>query len=261
MSHSHSHAPGEQHFHSHSHGPEQPPQTPMMPAPDPVLQAVIDEDFRPVPLTLSDDRHNAYCADHRLEKCTECGVDFVGLNRLSTLLAMNPGLLCPPPANVVTQKVSQLVTSTKDEGNTLFKSSLHTAAINRYTTAAAIAVSRPPWETNQLMREELSTVISNRSAAFYEAHDYISALADADAVIQLRRNWSKGYFRKAKALLGLHRLKEAAEAVRQGLSFDPTNSELQTFLAEIEKLEKRMEGVKQEARILHEKMQQPPVAA
>ncbi|KAF8074605.1 hypothetical protein FPV67DRAFT_1445651 [Lyophyllum atratum] len=254
MSHSHTHAPGEEHSHSHSH--EQAPQSPVMPTPDPVLQALIDEDYRPVSLSLSEDRNTAYCLEHHLEKCIPCGVDFVGLNRLSTLLAMNPGLLCPPPANIVTQKVTQLVTTTKDEGNTLFKSSLHTAAINRYTTAASIAVSRPPWETNQLMREELSTVISNRSAAFYEAHDYVSALADAEAVIQVRRTWSKGHFRKAKALLGMNRLRDAAEAVKLGLSFDPTNTELISFLAEIEKFEKRMENTKREAR-LQEKTRQP----
>lgn len=107
---------------------------------------------------------------------------------------------------------------------TLFKSGLHTAAVNRYTAAATIAVSRPPWEANQFMREELSTVISNRSAAYYESQDYVAALADAEAVIQVRRTWSKGHFRKAKALLGMNRLKEAADAVKLGLSFEPSNT-------------------------------------
>jgi len=44
-------------------------------------------------------------------------VDFVNTNRLSKLLAANPNLLCPPPSNVVSQKLSQMVTSTKDDGN------------------------------------------------------------------------------------------------------------------------------------------------
>jgi translocation protein SEC72 len=64
--------------------------------------------------------------------------------------------------------------------------------------AACIAVQRPPWESNQLMCEELFTVISNRSAAYFEAHDYISALADAECVIKIRPKWSKGHFRKAR---------------------------------------------------------------
>ena len=74
------------------------------------------------------------------------------------------------------------------------------------------------------MREELSTTISNRSAAYFDLRDYVSALADAETVISIRRNWSKGHFRKAKALLGLGRFREAAEAVRLGLDFEPTST-------------------------------------
>lgn len=74
------------------------------------------------------------------------------------------------------------------------------------------------------MREELSTTVSNRSAAYSEAHDYVSALADAETVISIRRNWPKGHYRKAKALLGMDRPKDAAEAVKLGLSYEPTNT-------------------------------------
>ncbi|KAG6827368.1 hypothetical protein H0H92_012083 [Tricholoma furcatifolium] len=243
MSHSHSHAPGEEHSHSHS-PPQTPqsPQSPMMPTPDPALLALIEADFRPVALSLSDDRHTTYCSAHRLEKCEPCGVDFFNLNRLATLLANNPSLLCPPPANVVSHKLTQMVTATKDEGNALFKSRNHAAALNRYTAAANLACNRPAWENNQILREELSAIISNRSATFTEAGDYISALADADAVIQVKRQWSKGHFRKAKALVGLHRLSEAADAVRLGLSYEPTNNELLVYLADIEKHIKKEEG-------------------
>ena len=90
--------------------------------------------------------------------------------------------------------------------------------------AANIAIQRPPWEAQQFMREELSTVISNRSAAYLESGDHVNALIDADTVISLRRNWSKGHFRKAKALRVLGRLDEAKEAVRLGLSYEPMNS-------------------------------------
>jgi translocation protein SEC72 len=101
---------------------------------------------------------------------------------------------------------------------------LHVQAIARYNMAASIAVQRPPWEANQFMCEELSTVISNRSAAYFEAHDFISALADAETVIKIRRKWCKGHYRKAKALLGMGRVAEATEAVRLGLAFEPNNT-------------------------------------
>lgn len=74
------------------------------------------------------------------------------------------------------------------------------------------------------MREELSTVLSNRSAAYMEAGDYIGALVDAENVIQIRRPWSKGHFRKARALIKLGELEEAKEAIQLGLSFEPANT-------------------------------------
>jgi translocation protein SEC72 len=74
------------------------------------------------------------------------------------------------------------------------------------------------------MREELSAVISNRSAAYLESGDYISALADAETVIAVRRPWNKGHFRKAKALVALGRHAEAKDAIRLGLAFEPTNT-------------------------------------
>jgi len=124
MSHSHSHAPGDP---SHSHGPQQPqqPQQAVMPSPDPALLALIDQDFHPVPLALGSDGVSAVCEPHKLEKCDNCNLDFDITNRLTRLLAINPNLACPPPSNVVSQKLTQLVTTAKDEGNVSLISCSH----------------------------------------------------------------------------------------------------------------------------------------
>lgn len=106
----------------------------------------------------------------------------------------------------------------------LFKMGKHREALGRYSMAAHIATQRPPWESSQIMREELSTIISNRSAAYFEAGDFIGALIDAETVISLRRNWSKGHFRRAKALIGLQQFEEAQDALRLGLQFEPSNT-------------------------------------
>ncbi|KAF9078023.1 hypothetical protein BDP27DRAFT_339023 [Rhodocollybia butyracea] len=198
MSHSHSHAPGESH--SHSHGPAQPQQP------------------------------------HKLEKCSTCDLDYISLNRLSKILAQNPNLKAPPPNNVISKNLSQAVNNTKEEGNVFYKLHKHKDALARYTMAASIAVQRPPWENNQFMREELSTVVSNRSASYCESNDFISALADAETVISIRRNWSKGHFRKAKALVGMGALSEAVEALQVGLAFEPNNAELGAFLVDVENM-------------------------
>lgn len=118
--HMHTHGPGQA---PHSHGPPQPqpqqqqPQMIMRP-PDPVMQALIEASFQPVDIKLGPPENaTALCGAHGLEKCTNCDVDYLALNRLSRLLQANPALRCPPPPNVITQKLSQVVSNTKDEGN------------------------------------------------------------------------------------------------------------------------------------------------
>ena len=66
-------------------------------------------------------------------------------------------------------------------------------------------------------------ILSNRSAAFFEAGDFLSALVDAETVITLKRPWSKGHFRKARSLMKLNKYHEAKEAIQLGLSFEPNN--------------------------------------
>lgn len=86
-----------------------------------------------------------------------------------------------------------------------------------------ISSSRPPWESSNIAREELTLVVCNRSAAFYAAGDYLSSLIDAEVVISLKRPWSKGHYRKGRALLALGDLEGAMEAVTLGLQFEPNN--------------------------------------
>ena len=94
------------------------PQSPISPLPDPALQAVIEADFRPVNLTLGPpDNSTILCQAHSIEKCADCSLDFVNTNRLTKLLLLNPNLMCPPPPNVVSQKLTQAINNMKDEGN------------------------------------------------------------------------------------------------------------------------------------------------
>lgn len=213
----------------------------MAPQIDPGMQARIDASFRPVDLAIGGPAHAfAFCQNHKREKCTDCNVDFSSLNRISKIFITNPSLRCPPPPTVVQQKLSQAVTNTKDEGNNLYKVGKHKEALAKYNFAANIAVQRPPWENSALFREELSTVVSNRSAALFELGDYLGALVDAETVVAIRRNWAKGHFRKAKALVGIGRLEEAKEAVSLGLQFEPNNAELNSYMVELQKTMQEM---------------------
>jgi translocation protein SEC72 len=89
----------------------------LLPRPDPVMQAAIEADFRSVDLALDSTNVSVICAPHSREKCDECDADYTHLNRLSKVLTANPNFLCPPPPNVVNQKLSQIVNQTKEEGN------------------------------------------------------------------------------------------------------------------------------------------------
>ncbi|KAF8883946.1 hypothetical protein CPB85DRAFT_1338329 [Mucidula mucida] len=224
MSHSHSHAPGEDH--SHSHGPQPPPQQqqrPMPAPPDPVIQALIDAQY--VPVDLKVDGSIVRCGPHNAVVCKECNLDFVRLSQLATILTQNPNIIVPPPStpNMVNKNLSAMVNKIKEEGNQNFKAGQFDQAVIRYTVAANGAQSRAPWEPNGVLREEVSTILANRSASFAGCQDYISALADAEAVVEMRKNWPKAYLRKAKALRGLVQLEEALDALAIGLSFEPEN--------------------------------------
>lgn len=88
----------------------------VQPPPDPVLQAVIDADFKPVNLKLGGPDGTFVLSGANSEEVDEES-DFTRLNKLTKLLATNPNLRCPPPPTVVSQKLSQVINVTKDEGN------------------------------------------------------------------------------------------------------------------------------------------------
>ncbi|THH32475.1 hypothetical protein EUX98_g1740 [Antrodiella citrinella] len=266
MSQTHTHGPG-QPSHSHEPAPQQQPQQQqqqIMRPPDPVMQQLIEESFQPVDVVLgAPDNSSVLCAPHSLEKCAACDADYTALNRISRTLQMNPNLRCPPPPNIVSQKLSQAINTTKEEGNVrvsvfcpqssyinvilqaFFKAGQRDKAIQRYTMAASIAAQRPPWEASQLMREEVATVVSNRSVAYLEEGDPIGALVDAETVIALKKPWSKGHFRKTRALIYMKQFEEAKEAVQLGMNFEPANAvvqfvqEMAQMLVEIEEALRR----------------------
>jgi translocation protein SEC72 len=90
----------------------------VQPPPDPVFQAIIDADFKPVNLKLGGpDNISVLSGANSEEVDEENDLDFTRLNKLSKLLATNANLRCPPPPTVVSQKLSQVINGTKEDGN------------------------------------------------------------------------------------------------------------------------------------------------
>jgi len=156
------------------------------------------------------------------------------INDLSQYLVRAPFPHCPPPPQMIQNNPrSAQINTMKEEGNAAFKANDFTKAIELYTIAADAASTRPLFEPSIWIREELSVVLCNRAAAYSSAKMWTEALCDAEVVIQLKRNWNKGHFRKVKALQGLGRIDEAKDAALLGLEFEPDNADLQAAYEEL----------------------------
>ncbi|KAH9821601.1 hypothetical protein DFH28DRAFT_525980 [Melampsora americana] len=156
------------------------------------------------------------------------------INDLSQYLARAPFPHCPPQPQLVQNNArSQQINKMKEDGNVAFKGNNFERAVELYTLAAEAAATRPLFEPSMWVKEELSVVLCNRAAAYQSMKKWVEALCDAEAVIQLKRNWSKGHFRKAKALQGMGKLDQARDAALLGLEFEPDNADLRSIHNEI----------------------------
>ena len=148
--------------------------------------------------------------------------DLKGLNELAKLLLLSPSLPFPAQSMPGPNARSQKIAKAKDDGNLHFKRGEWADAVRLYSLSAELAASRPITETSVYARDELAVSLCNRSAAYTNMEDFVKGLVDAKAVIELKPSWTKGHFRKGKALIGMSRLEEAKEAFLLGLQFDPS---------------------------------------
>ncbi|KAN0062544.1 hypothetical protein ACQY0O_005076 [Thecaphora frezii] len=195
------------------------------PAPTEEQLAITDANFQPVPLALD--------ASGVLHTPVP-GLDLTILNALiRSVRGLPPNVPFPPPPNIVPPQRSMAINQAKEQGNAAFRKQNWAEAVRMYTLAVDVAASRPLWEPNQVARDELSLCLANRSAAFYGCGDYIGALCDAEAVVKLKKPWSKGHYRKGKALAALNRFPEARDAFELGLQFDPDNGDLKQAINDL----------------------------
>ena len=106
----------------------------------------------------------------------------------------------------------------KLKGNSAMQSENYDEAISYYTDAIRLDPS------NHIL-------FSNRSAAYKQKGDFAKALDDASKIVELKKDWPKGYSRKATAFKCLGRYDDAINAYNEGLSYDSNNAELKEALA------------------------------
>lgn len=184
-------------------------------------------------VSLSTTTDKIICQCHEKEVCQDCQVDWTQHNELAGSIRSLKEL---PPPNKPIPSVNAEVNQLKIDGNQAYKVNNYSKAIELYTLAIELSWSRPLWEplAFQFVKEELTPILSNRSSANFNLGRYIDALVDAEIVIRLKKDWSKGYYRKGKALFELKRFAESITCYGTGLLYEVDNQDLLDALKEAE---------------------------
>jgi stress-induced-phosphoprotein 1 len=106
----------------------------------------------------------------------------------------------------------------KEEGNNYFKERKYDLAIKAYSDALA------------LTDVDSHLLFSNRSAAYTSMNAFAEAMSDAKKCIELKPEWSKGYFRLGKALYQNEEISEAFINFYHGLLLEPKSDELRKMV-------------------------------
>ncbi|RPB05658.1 hypothetical protein L873DRAFT_1785393 [Choiromyces venosus 120613-1] len=145
-----------------------------------------------------------------------------------------------PPPTAVGPKRSALIERMRQTGNNAFRKQSYAEAVDLYTHAISMALTRPPWEPSPLLRDELQQLYANRAQAHIGINNWPEALADVNASIDFKRAGNpKAHWRKGKCLKEMGRYEEAKAALEFGLEFG-NDAELTHMLKEVnETLSKR----------------------
>jgi translocation protein SEC72 len=193
--------------------------------------------FLSLPLQVDDKSKTVVCSHHSLPICDKCNLDFKAINNLHRSFSLlPPDLQCPPPPNKppATTRSAQ-ISKLKESGNRSLKMHNFSDAVRFYSLALEMALARPPWEPIVLCRDESVLILASRSTASFLLGDFVNSLADAEACVELKKQWSKGHYRKAKALQAFGKLEEAKKAVEMGLTCDPNDNECNLLLKDLKK--------------------------
>ncbi|PQE14111.1 hypothetical protein CJF31_00006653 [Rutstroemia sp. NJR-2017a BVV2] len=90
----------------------------------------------------------------------------------------------------------------------------------------------------------LETLLVNRAMCHLSLKNYRSCVMDCGAVLRINNGNVKAYYRSAKALLALGRVREADNACAKGLELEPEDKALQGLAAEIVKKNEEAEAKK-----------------
>ncbi|KAI0117981.1 tetratricopeptide repeat domain-containing protein [Nemania sp. FL0031] len=172
--------------------------------------------------------------------------ELAALNTLHrSLLSLETPNQVPPPPVPVNPKRSANITKLRESGNAEHRKGKHAEAVKLYSLGLQMALGRPLWEPQGLVREEVAGLYANRAQAHMALLAWPEAAADAEASVEAKRvGNSKAWWRRGKALVEMGRLDEAREWVRKGLELEGEEAELAGLLKDVEaRLEKTRTAV------------------
>lgn len=151
------------------------------------------------------------------------------LQQLNTLHRALVGLdspNVPPPPLPINPKRSAQITKLRDTANTAFRKSNYQEAVKLYGYAIDMAISRPPWEPVNLVRDELSGLYANRAQAYMSQQLWPEGWVDSKCSAECKPiGNAKGWWRGGKCLAEMGRWDEARAWVEQALGLEGPASE------------------------------------
>ncbi|ETS76886.1 hypothetical protein PFICI_10760 [Pestalotiopsis fici W106-1] len=207
-------------------------QQPMRQAPAPALPPV-DEIIEILPLQI-DPQTKAISAPS-LASNKALQAELAALNTLHrSLLTLETPSQTPPPPIPVNPKRSAQVTKLRDSGNDCYRKQKYAEAIKFYGLGIDMALKRPYWEPQQLVREEIASLYANRAQAHMGLQSWAEGAVDAEASVEAKRvGNAKAWWRRGRCLYEMGRLDEARDWVSRGLEMEGEEAELKTLLSDI----------------------------
>ncbi|KAI1437404.1 tetratricopeptide repeat domain-containing protein [Xylaria sp. CBS 124048] len=162
--------------------------------------------------------------------------ELTALNNLHrALLTLETPNCVPPPPLPVNPKRSAQISKLRDSGNAEHRKGHHAEAIKMYTLGVQMALARPLWEPQGLVREEISGLYANRAQSYMAMQAWPEGAIDAEASVEAKRvGNSKAWWRRGKCLMEMGRLDEAQGWLRKALEIEGQETELLALLRDVE---------------------------
>ncbi|KAJ1565972.1 Serine/threonine-protein phosphatase 5 [Nowakowskiella sp. JEL0078] len=164
------------------------------------------------------------CGDHDLGKGAMVEVSTINYNCATLGSLLLSKMLEGDNENrlEVTEDDRKAAENNKEIANSFFAAKKYESAIDSYT----LAISHNPY---------VSAYYANRAFAYIKTELYGAAIRDADISIKLDSSYTKGYYRRAVANMGLGKLSDAVKDFRAVVKVAPNDNDAKRKLSECER--------------------------